>query len=94
MRKTTLTGAATADPVVGAAVTAKIEVLAIVAANGAETLSATKYIIVNGTKYVTSASLPGTGTVAEVALVSDANGEVSLSIETKGLEGTGADAQH
>ena len=86
------TGLATADPVVGAAVTAKIEVLAIVAANGAETLSATKYIIVNGTKYVTSASLPGTGTVAEVALVSDAKGEVSLSIETKGLEGTGVDA--
>ena len=85
------TGLATADPVVGAAVTAKIEVRNV-GDSGAETLSATKYIIVNGTKYVTSASLPGTGTVAEVALVSDANGEVSLSIETKGLEGTGLDA--
>ena len=84
------TGLATADPVVGAAVTAKIEVRNV-GNSGAETLSATKYIVVNGTKYVTSASLPGTGTVAEVALVSDANGEVSLSIETKGLEGTGAD---
>jgi hypothetical protein len=86
------TGLATADPVVGAAVTAKIEVRNV-GDSGAETLSATKYIIVNGTKYVTSASLPGTGTVAEVALVSDANGEVSLSIETKGLEGTGTPAQ-
>jgi hypothetical protein len=82
-------GATTADPVVGNKVTAKIEVLDN-AGTGALTLSDTVYVVINGVKYTDKAKLPGTGSVAQLALTTDAKGEVALTIETKGLDGASA----
>ena len=82
-------GSTPALPVAGNKVTAKIEVLNN-AGTGALTLSDTVYVVINGVKYTDTAKLPGTGTVAQLALTTDAKGEVALTIETKGLDGASA----
>jgi hypothetical protein len=66
--------------VAGAAVTATVTTTATLAA----TVGAVVSLTVNGTTHTSTATLPGTGTVAKLALTTDANGEVSVPLTTSG----------
>ena len=74
----------TALPVAGTAVTATVTTNATLAATVGSVVSLT----VNGTTHTSTATLPGTGTVAKLALVTDANGEVFVNLSTAGYTAT------
>jgi trimeric autotransporter adhesin len=84
-------GAATADPVVGNKVTAKVEVFANDGLT-VKTLSSTVFVEINGVKYTDATKLPGATGVDKLALVTDAKGLVNVSVKVTGLDGTGANA--
>ena len=56
-----------------------------VAVTSTRTLSSTVTVTLNGTTYTSNASLPGTGTVAELATTTDATGSAIVNVTTVGL---------
>jgi hypothetical protein len=70
----------TALPVAGTAVAATVTTNATLVATVGSVVSLT----VNGTTHTSIATLPGAGTVAKLALVTDANGEVFVNLSTAG----------
>ena len=80
VKATVKDGATTPVAVAGAAVTATVTTNATLAATAGAVVSLT----VNGTTHTSTATLPGTGTVAKLALTTDANGEVTVPLTTSG----------
>jgi len=69
--------ASTPAPVVGRAVTYKVETSA--------TLSSTVTLTINGQTYTSNSSLPGTGSVAKLSGTTDSNGKVTVNVSSAGL---------
>ncbi len=74
-------GTADTNPVAGNAVTATVTTTAALAPTSGAVVSLT----VNGTTHTSTATLPGAGSVAKLALTTDANGEVFVDLAAAGF---------